>query len=504
MKTEKIYGTDLVLSIKERMKSLIPILCTVISVLFVTGCVSPSTDDKTEINISCQECAGKEVSLTRSTILPTGPKEIYKSQFDSSGRARIEFIHKDTLDAHLVIGDYEFSTPLYLEPESIIDLTIENGLFKFGRDLKIINSFYNKINLNAKKGQDYVNANWTKYMSAPSSERQVYFDSLATFGPEIKKQIESDNSISDYYRKILIDKISLFKITQHLFFDTRVDLNKIFNEDSSVVLDSSLSNVFKEVILHPHYINYPSYTWSLSNRLAPLFDVILDYHYDHEVKTDKYDYVKGAIIKDAKLNDYRELMMALFVAHMSYDFRMHYDEEVKFIDSFQKDYPRSKYLEGLKYILTDYHDLKGGMPMKDLKMQNSNGKAFYLSDLRGNLIYIDVWATWCGPCVDELEYSKKLSKKYATHPKLKFLYVSIDEDTERWKKFLRDNSQIKGLHGLQNSEFVEDSSMITSLYKIGGIPRYVLINKSGNIITANAKRPSELLSNNYLDSLLTL
>jgi len=46
--------------------------------------------------------------------------------------------------------------------------------------------------------------------------------------------------------------------------------------------------------------------------------------------------------------------------------------------------------------------------------------------------------------------------------------------------------------------------MITSLYKINGIPRYILIDKDGNIITANAKRPSQLLSENYLDSLLSL
>lgn len=486
------------------MKSLLSILCTIISILFVSGCASSSMDNKTGINITCQECAGMEISLTRSTILPTGPKEIYKSQFDSSGRARIEFIHKDTLDTHLVVGEYEFFTTLYLEPASTIDLTIENGLFNFDGDLKIINSYYHKINLNAREGQEYVNANYRRYMSSSSSEQQVYFDSLITFGIELKKQIETDNSISNHYRKILIDKLSLFEITQRIFFDTQVDVNKIFNEGISVVLDSTLSNVFKDIQLHPNFLNYPAYTSSLSNRLWPIFDDILNYHYDHGVKTEKYEYVKGAILKDAKLNDYRELLLALFVAHMSYDSRMHYDEEVKFIELFHRDYPHSKYLKGLNYILTDYHELKGGMPMKDLEMQDIDGKVFKLSDFRGNLIYIDVWATWCGPCVDELESSKKLSKKYSNYQDLKFLYVSIDEDTEKWKKFLKKNPQITGLHGLQNPGFIADSSLVTSLYKIGGIPRYIMIDKNGNIITANAKFPSQLLSDNYLDSLLVL
>jgi thiol-disulfide isomerase/thioredoxin len=236
----------------------------------------------------------------------------------------------------------------------------------------------------------------------------------------------------------------------------------------------------------------------------PIFDDILSYHYESKVKTSEYEYIKGAIIKDAKLSDYRELLMALFVAHMSYGHRMDYDLEVKLISLFRHDYPQSRYLNGLNYILTTHDELRSGKPMKDLEMQDINGKIFKLSDLRGNLVYIDVWATWCGPCVDELKYSEKLSGKYLGNNALKFLYVSVDQDTEKWKIFLRKNVGIKGLHGIQNSNFLADSSIVTSLYKINGIPRYILINKEGNIVTINAKRPSELLYINYLDSLLSL
>ncbi len=487
------------------MKSLISILCTIISILFVSSCVSSLKDDKTEINISCRECTGIEVSLTRSSDLPLAPKEIYKSQFDSLGHAKIEFSQHDTLNAMLKVGEWKFFTTLYLEPGSTVDLTIEDGLATFEGDLKIINSYYNKIDLNAREGQDYVNANHRRHISESSLEQQVYLDSLATFGIDLKKQIERDNSISNYYRKMLIDYLSTFEISQRMYFDTQVYNNAINTEGGSVILDSTLSNAFEGFFLQSKYIKYSNYKWNINYRLTPIFNNILNYHYENGVKAGEYDYIKGAIVRNPKLNDYREFLMAMFIAQMSYNSEMDYTIKSKLIQSFHKDYPQSKYVKELNTRLADFYALRSGMPLKDLKMHDLNGNVFKLSSLKGNLIYIDVWATWCGPCVDELKYSEKLSKKYSNSPGLKFLYVSIDEDTDKWKNFLSKNLQIKGVHGIQNAEFLGDSSMITRQYEISdGIPRYILINKDGNIVTTNAKRPSELLSDNYLDSLLTL
>lgn len=144
------------------------------------------------------------------------------------------------------------------------------------------------------------------------------------------------------------------------------------------------------------------------------------------------------------------------------------------------------------------------MPLKDFSMTDTTGRTFNLSDLKGKLIYMDVWATWCGPCREEFKYSKQLSIKYADRKDLVFLYVSKDSEPELWKNFLKKNPDLKGIHGFQairaNSPLPDDDVM--HLYKISGIPRYVLIGKDGRIIDYKAARPSELMTNNYLDSLL--
>jgi hypothetical protein len=66
------------------MKNIISILFTTITIFKIASCTTSFKGDKTKINISCRECSGMEVSLTRSDILPTGLNENYQSRFDSS------------------------------------------------------------------------------------------------------------------------------------------------------------------------------------------------------------------------------------------------------------------------------------------------------------------------------------------------------------------------------------------------------------------------------------
>lgn len=148
--------------------------------------------------------------------------------------------------------------------------------------------------------------------------------------------------------------------------------------------------------------------------------------------------------------------------------------------------------------------------MKDFTMSDKKGKTFRLSDHKGKLIYVDVWATWCGPCVEEFQYSRKLVERYRKNSDLVFLYVSKDKNIESWKNFLIKNPALKGVHGIQPPKEGDynhlkiDSNNVMRLYNIGGIPRYILIGKDGKIINYNAARPSELVTNKYLDSLLTI
>ncbi|MDP3312248.1 redoxin family protein [Lutibacter sp.] len=131
---------------------------------------------------------------------------------------------------------------------------------------------------------------------------------------------------------------------------------------------------------------------------------------------------------------------------------------------------------------------KGQPSPKFSDYENHKGGVTSLDDLKGKFVYIDVWATWCGPCKAEIPALKEIEKKY--HGKnIEFVSISVDKakDHEIWKKMVSDEK----LGGIQlfadkdwDSEFVQE-------YLIKGIPRFILVDPNGTIVNSNAPRPSD-------------
>jgi thiol-disulfide isomerase/thioredoxin len=164
-----------------------------------------------------------------------------------------------------------------------------------------------------------------------------------------------------------------------------------------------------------------------------------------------------------------------------------------------KDY--GKYLEfknGIEeYILTENQKqrefqinsalatLKPGDKGYEFKFEDKNGKTVAFSDLKGKVVLIDTWATWCGPCKVEIPHLKKLEEAMQGKD-VAIVSISVDEekDKDKWKQMIADQS----LGGLQL--FASGWSDITKYYKITGIPRFMVFDKDGKIVTVDAPRPS--------------
>lgn len=155
--------------------------------------------------------------------------------------------------------------------------------------------------------------------------------------------------------------------------------------------------------------------------------------------------------------------------------------------------------------LTQY--LKGSLEVKKLngsasptfKYENHKGGFTSLEDLKGKFVYVDVWATWCGPCRQEIPFLQKTEQAY--HGKnIEFVSISIDEqiNREKWNKFVTD----KNLGGIQLLADKDWKSDFVQGYKINGIPRFILIGPDGKIVNADAPRPSSPELVTLLDSLV--
>ncbi len=147
-----------------------------------------------------------------------------------------------------------------------------------------------------------------------------------------------------------------------------------------------------------------------------------------------------------------------------------------------------------KYALLS--KLQKGNTSPDFSLQDIKGKTFSLSDFKGKVVYIDVWATWCGPCKAEMPFMKKIQEDLKGK-NIAFIGICTWDKQESWKKYLEENK-------LQGTQLFAPDKEIPFLkeYDIKGIPHFILLDKEGKIIEADAARPSDPQLKKLIESLL--
>jgi len=124
--------------------------------------------------------------------------------------------------------------------------------------------------------------------------------------------------------------------------------------------------------------------------------------------------------------------------------------------------------------------------ISNAKVKTPDGKIITLSKVLkpGTPVYIDFWATWCIPCINEFPHLKKAATK---HPNIQFISLSIDEDEASWRKFVKE----KKLDPKKTFLLVDHkNNPLYDVYSISEVPRFILFNKSGECVSANFIRPS--------------
>ena len=248
--------------------------------------------------------------------------------------------------------------------------------------------------------------------------------------------------------------------------------------------DFKISDDFLKEAKSLDYSNIEDFVFSSNYK-----GLVSDYYGDkaHELSEKDSIAYDMAFLKTASAIENETIKNTLLFDYANYNISYSKD-----IDAFYNVFTKNSTNEKNNSIITEMYDKLMGLAVgrpspKFVGYENYAGGKTSLDDLKGKYVYIDVWATWCGPCKQQIPFLKEVEKKY--HGKnIQFVSISIDKasDHEKWKAMVNE----KELGGIQLFADNDWNSAFVKEYQIQGIPRFLLIDAEGNIVDSNAPRPS--------------
>lgn len=128
-----------------------------------------------------------------------------------------------------------------------------------------------------------------------------------------------------------------------------------------------------------------------------------------------------------------------------------------------------------------------------VKLCDTDGRAVDFSRFRGRWVYIDMWASWCVPCIKEIPHLKKLEEDLAGR-NIAFVSISIDTDRAAW---LKKVAQL----GLTGNQLINDDGSLGKALNVNAIPRFLIYDPDGRLYDDNATRPSDSRTKPALEAL---
>ncbi|MNK06715.1 Thiol-disulfide oxidoreductase ResA [compost metagenome] len=311
---------------------------------------------------------------------------------------------------------------------------------------------------------------------------QIYYGTDSAAMERMYRVMEEKRSAPNFYQ--LIDSARLLAFPKRLSSEDRERIETIIGSGNSV----NEGALFKTSRAYRTWLN--DYLKSVQRKKYPA-NTALGYGGDNVamlkvVSTEISDpFIKeyllytttGTVIKSVKKAEAKENAYKDFMAVVS----------------------NPVYKKEIEETYTNYKNMSSNAASPDFNYTDVDGKQISLKSLRGKYVYIDVWATWCGPCKAEIPFLTKVENDY--HGKnIHFVSLSVDRmaDKAKWISYVKDN-KLQGIQLMADKDF---SSDFVKKYNINSIPRFILIDPAGKIVSGDAKRPSDPELRKQFDMLL--
>lgn len=162
-----------------------------------------------------------------------------------------------------------------------------------------------------------------------------------------------------------------------------------------------------------------------------------------------------------------------------------YADYAAYADAFSQYFLTDKLKKRHIEIAAALATLKPGDAAFNFSYPDKDGKTVTMASLKGKVVLVDVWATWCGPCKKEIPHLKKLEEEMkGKEVQIVSLSTDAPQDRDKWLKMIKDED----LGGMQL--YAGSGNDFSKYYKVNTIPRFLVFDKQGKIVTVDAPRPS--------------
>ena len=295
------------------------------------------------------------------------------------------------------------------------------------------------------------------------------------------------NNLNPFFTKT--EKARIF----YTYAESRIayERSQVFSANSKQKLSPAFYSFQKEINLNDSTMVFiPEYQIFLKTYLdKKVYEQEKNYETMNDLIGAEFDIILSEI-KQQQIKNY--LLHSVFRDHLQFN---GLEGAKDLLALYEKHTTNKKNKDEISSLVKKWQQLLPGNSAPEIALQDELGKIHSLKDFKGKYVFIDFWATWCYPCRREIPHLAKLHKEYSGK-NIVFISISIDKQKEAWEQMLKiEKMPWLQLHTTPDAKLLQD-------YQIYSIPRFVLIDKEGKIVNAQAPAPSEKKLRDMLDMAL--
>jgi thiol-disulfide isomerase/thioredoxin len=384
------------------------------------------------------------------------------------------------------IGDGTETSICFLKPNYDLNLTLNTAEFDESIKYSGLGSYEN--NYLAEKyllEEGFAGVNYYGYYANLEEEDFLFLeDSLYNLNNDLFNKHKPN--FDEDFSKI---EFSYLKTDYLIKLANYESMRRFFTNNDEFRVSSKFPNPFTEInmedemlLIVPQYVHYINlYLQDAASNKLNKNDTLTYYNtliglMDSELKNKK--------VKEKIAYDFGKYSLSYVEDPSSC-----YDQLMKMISN-------PEYIKEIDELYAKLKRIEKGAISPTFELYDIDSNLVKLEDFKGKFVYIDIWSTWCAPCIKEIPELDKLQTEFKDK-NIVFISICENDDKERWRATVVDN----GLQGIHLFVPDADNKFLTD-YLVSGVPRFILIDENGFIIESKAPQPSSPLLKEQLYELL--